>query len=212
MRFLGLDLSLNKTGLCVLSEDMDILFSFNLGQFFISDKKFRKCTKIQKIEFTKRYIAEKIKEYSIDYIAKEGYSFGSKKYTSSLTVLAELNGVVDSLVYSLELLDHYYTFQPSQPKKFVLSQGNVKKDTKYLLNIFERTGIRFESDDEADAYMIAVMLANLIKTKKDISFSENLHNYQIQCILDGNKKIDKKTLTVNRWKKLEDHEKGHYLI
>ena len=45
----------------------------------------------------------------------------------------------------------------SSMKKFMLGNGATKKESKYMLHVFKHTGIEFDNDNEADAYMHARM-------------------------------------------------------
>ena len=212
--YLGIDLSINGTGLCILDNDGKIFFTVNLNSIYT--KQVKKSHRTVRIACTAEYIADLIKQHSICFIAKEGYSFGSMRFrgSSSITPLAELNGVVEHYLLKndfTEANNNYLIVQPTKVKKFTLSKGNFKKDTAYLLNIYEKTKIRFNTDDEADSYMVANLLFHLIRTKKDISHIKELYDYQIECILDEDK-LKSKKLGLKKWLKLQDSEKGFYLL
>ena len=48
-------------------------------------------------------------------------------------------------------------------KKFNFGQGNVSKDSTYMLKVFDVTGLRFKDDNQADAFMHARLGIEVIR-------------------------------------------------
>lgn len=73
--------------------------------------------------------------------------------SASLTPLTELAGCI-----KLKLFEAGFKVRvqnQSQMKKFNLGQGNVSKDSGYMLKVADATGERFEDDNQGDAFMHA---------------------------------------------------------
>lgn len=90
-------------------------------------------------------------------IARERPSYHSKsRATSSQAALAGMiDWIVSNRMDATPSICAYYEISPSTFKKLILGKGNIAKDSGYLLKVFDKTGVRFLNDDEADAYMIA---------------------------------------------------------
>jgi len=156
MRILGIDQSLNGCGLCVLV-DAEVEFMTT-----IDTDDLLGMPRIAKIHAE---IIKAITPSRPDVIVMEDYAYGAN--TNNITKLAELGGVIkfgahiagfqqtrDALVRG----DNAFHVQTQgSMKKFCLGDGSTKKDTHYLLEVFDRMKKRFEDDNQADAYMHAWM-------------------------------------------------------
>jgi hypothetical protein len=96
-------------------------------------------------------------------ISREGYSFASKG--RSVFNLGELGGCIDLTLYRSEIPNFvsYYVLPPTVVKKFCLGSGSIKKDSGYLLKVYNKFGTEFPDDNQADAFMIATTLLAFIK-------------------------------------------------
>lgn len=105
-------------------------------------------------------VTELIDEYDLSpsddcelVIAREGCSYQSRR-SSSLVTMGQIAGAIDFVMLQIPL-NEYYIIPPSQAKKFVLGKGNIVKDDSYMDIVLQKTSIEFDTDHEADAYMIA---------------------------------------------------------
>jgi Holliday junction resolvasome RuvABC endonuclease subunit len=141
LRFMGIDLSLTSTGVCVGGDSVAIV------------SKQRGTARL--IE-----ISEKILELASSSrptaILIEGYSFGSK--FSRAHAIGELGGVVKSL-----LVKHGYPIidiPPTCRAKFATGKGNAGKK-EVLFAVFAISGINFtgpSADDVCDAWVLEQMV------------------------------------------------------
>ena len=143
MIYLGIDLSLTGTGLCVLDSNKPNWIKVNL----IKTNK-RGCRRL-------RYIKEKIalctELFKPDIVVLEGYSYGSR--TGQAFSIGELGGVV-----KLELFFKYKTLivPPTCLKKFITGKGTTGKDIM-LLKTFKKYGVEFTDNNKCDAFGLAQM-------------------------------------------------------
>lgn len=179
---IGLDLSINSTGICIWDTDknnntyyiitpkitkrLHEIFKKNIGIHVIKydkedytekDYSSKESIKFMNICKISKNILSIIKEYqNINNIYIEGISYGSRN-SSSLIDLAFLNACVRK-----ELFDNHYNFiivSPSAVKKFACANGNAQKDIiidawkKLDLQIKDIEGIK--TDDIADAFFLA---------------------------------------------------------
>lgn len=153
MIYIGIDQSLSNTGICVLGKQTEL--------YAISPK----SKGVERLKEIKESIFWLIMDIMCDnpeediIVVREGYSYGSKGH---LFELGELGGAIDlAIIEAVEFssCEHgqciEYTIPVTSWKKFIFGKGNVKKDTTYLLKVLKKTGREFDSDDKADAYMIA---------------------------------------------------------
>lgn len=157
MSVIGIDQSLTGTGLVELENDG------NLKRMTII--KTGKMRDVQRLSFITEGILKFCDETKEKFvIAREGYSFGSKgRATFSL---GELGGCVDLKIFekNIPLLVGYYILPPTVVRKFALGLGNIKKDSGYLLKVYNKFKIEFPDDNQADAYMIAKTLLGFMKS------------------------------------------------
>lgn len=159
MAIIGIDQSLTGTGLAYISNDGVLVKNsiIKTGKYlgterlaFITDEIMKFCG-----EVNERFV-----------IAREGYSFGSKgRATFSL---GELGGCIDLCLFKSNMpnLVKYYHLSPNAVKKFCLGSGSIKKDSGYLLKVFNKFNIEFPDDNQADAFMIAQTLLGFLKASR----------------------------------------------
>jgi Holliday junction resolvasome RuvABC endonuclease subunit len=109
-------------------------------------------------------VMEVLEQHKPDVVTIEDYAYGST--SNNITDVAELVGVLKfELIHRLGYSDSRDSLAAakkalsiqtqSEMKKFNLGSGNVKKDSRYLLTVMQHTGIAFENDNIADAFMHA---------------------------------------------------------
>jgi crossover junction endodeoxyribonuclease RuvC len=149
MKYIGLDLSLNGTGIVCLNEEGKIE-----GQELIKSS----ADKIieERLKSINDIILELIDIYKkgnsgIVYV--EGLSFGAKG-----NAIMQLAGLHYLIRINLCLKDglKYDIIPPTTLKKFTTGKGNAKKELM-LLEVYKRWGIEFKDNNLADAYSLARM-------------------------------------------------------
>jgi Holliday junction resolvasome RuvABC endonuclease subunit len=157
----GIDPSLNAPGLCAISADGKI-HTKTLGYKPVRSEmtvtksgKSKAMTTLQEIDRLIQHrdaIREFMLEHHVKGVGIEGYAFS--KRSSSVTGLAELGGVIRSmLVEDLGLIPMILTV--SSCRKFVVGSGKATKDQT---NAWLRSQDihPFANDDEGDAYVVAL--------------------------------------------------------
>ena len=148
---LGIDLSLNSTGLCIPHEAVGDTFINKKGySFFLID--FPRPTKknpgpAREEKWVK--IVDRI-EYYADYadeVVLEDYAFGA--IGRSKSILCEIGGIVRFTLRKRHI--HYTLVSPTTLKRFVGSPGSKSMIPKECL---KRWKIDLDSDDLADALVL----------------------------------------------------------
>ena len=139
----GLDLSLTGTAYVVLDTNGNIV-----DKHVIRPKK----KGVERLE--------EIQDHMLGFLAKlpfgtpfavEGYAFGANQVAHSQ---GELGGVIRLLLYENKF--PYIDVAPSIVKKFATGKGNAKKE-QVMLHVMKRWGHHFETNDEADAFVLALI-------------------------------------------------------
>jgi len=142
MNIAGIDYSLRGPAICVYAGDFEDSFNFSSCNFYYLTSVKKYCgvwnknihgeTFYDYNEEPQRY--ETIADWAIDklvgcdYIALEGYSFGSS--SNRLFQIAENTGLLKYKIYhSGTPLD---VIPPSQVKKYATGKGNANKEAMYL--------------------------------------------------------------------------------
>ncbi len=145
--FLGLDVALANSGLCLLNKDSEIIISEVL--------KTKKDDIIEeRIKQICEFVHNIILGYSIQSIYLEGLSYGSTG--QSFSEMCGVHYCLRCMIYEDFDLNKLSIITPSQLKKFITGKGNCKKDL-ILLNVYKKFGIEFENSDLADSYVLAKM-------------------------------------------------------
>lgn len=174
--YIGLDLSLNSTGVCIIENNIELFYIIKPGklnkkeiyvQSIIPNLKYITYSKYDLKQYTNNSDKELYKTYNImnivdqilnivkiyvpKYIALEGLSYGSR--TNTLCDLSGLNYLVRQQLIG----SHLYIATPSEVKKFYVGLGNAAKEV--LVNVFKQTHPEFDIvpklDDLADAHALA---------------------------------------------------------
>lgn len=168
MVVIGIDQSLSNTGVSVVKRgEKPLYFSITTGS--LRGVKRLDCIVRKLIEIISDVCKENIGEDIV--ICREDYAYGAK---GDVFNLGELGGCIDLMLYNSVNKNSsskvkYYCIPPNSWKLLVLGSGQVKKDTQYLLTVFDKTGEKFDNDNIADSYMIAVAIGKMIN-----GFSEDM--------------------------------------
>lgn len=221
-KIMGVDQSMHATGVCIIDQRSSIIESYNIKNMF-KEMNVKPINLTENLNIQMKILNRTIKRYEPLLIVREGYSYGSARMqnSSSIFELGEVGGAVNQICYiNGYRLDNnkYYIIPPTKHKKFNLNQSNIKKDSKYLLTIFKKFNIEFNTDDEADAFMLANLICCLENLKRHIIQFEDLKNYQIEALLDDNKtnkkynKILENNITFNKILKMDKIERIKFLL
>jgi len=156
MAVVGIDQSLTGTGLAELTNDGVLK-----RNVLVKTGKLVGIERLDLITKTVISFCEEVDERFV--ISREGYSFASKG--RSVFNLGELGGCIDLSLFrsTMPNLISYYVLPPTVVKKFCLGSGSVKKDSGYLLKVYNKFGKEFPDDNQADAFMIATTLLAFMK-------------------------------------------------
>ncbi len=162
--YLGLDLSLTGTGIC-LAVDEEVYFTQRAG----SDE-LRGMDRLMPIIQTIKAV---IGDNQIDLAAIENYAFSAK---GRVFQLGELGGIVRYVLTEMGI--PFIVVGTGQLKKFVAKNGNAKKP-EMAVALYKRYGVEFHSDDEADAYGLALVAkayhTNKFSGKYEAQLLDELH-------------------------------------
>jgi Holliday junction resolvasome RuvABC endonuclease subunit len=163
-------------------------------------------------------VFEVVKSQIPDIVVMEGYAFTAS--TNTITQLAELCGIIKHQLFSCGYEDSReamtrgtkaFTVQTvSQMKKFNLGNGAMKKDSRYLLEVFQRIKQSFSDDNQADAYMhawLCSMIVGVLQGKVPVG---NLTSYQQEALMSGGVRKHK-GLSMAKALKLTDDQKLKYV-
>lgn len=153
----GLDLSINSTGLCLMSADDTMTVSIrNTPSVPFYEKIKSTVDSLRGYLYRSLHLTE-----SAVFIEDYAFGFGSGKNTSNLTQLAELAGIVK--VYLHDRSIPTFLVSPTVLKKWVTGKGTAKKD-EMRLHLFKKHRVEFTTTDECDAYGLADMGSCLLGT------------------------------------------------
>jgi len=176
-RILGIDPS-TKTGICMLT--LGAKLSGNVQMQYetrlVTNKMDSKTVTnhMARITDLQGKIQGLIEHYKPDLAVVENYSYSSK-FISFVAV--EINAIIRWELYKQGV--PYILIPPTSLKKFVTGKGNSAKDL-LRLEAYKRWGVEAKTDDEIDAYGLAMMGAafkgydlempevNMTALKKDI--------------------------------------------
>lgn len=152
MFYVGIDQSLNATGLCILQgRTVETLLT-------ISPAKLRDAPRLAFIRDTIAQHLERVKEIGPVYGAMEGYAY---EKTGRVFQLGEVGGVVRLLFHDLKV--PLLTIPPTVLKKFATQRGAAKKEQMIAAAI--KDGARPLDDNQADAYFLALISEGYVTGK-----------------------------------------------
>lgn len=172
---LGLDMSLNETGYCILSRDKSIIEKGVI--------KSKKENRLEKMLDIRGAVDKLIMEHNVSAVFMEDYSYGSRntKWTFSA---GELGGLIKVYLYESEI--EYELVSPSMWKKYICGKGNLKKE-QVLLQVYKKFNIEFKNNNECDAFCIAMFGVDFLDYKDGKQFNKE----HTECF----KKFDKEDET-----------------
>lgn len=204
---LGLDVSLNRTGVAVIQngrcEETGLIIPV-----LRDGKKKRPLRGLERQKFIITRIEEILKLYRFDSVAIENYSFASKG--SAVHQLAEIGGVIRYFLYTRNI--HYQTFSPQTLKKFLVGHMDLVTTTRKKMDAEERRENRKRSkeamvnearrsilisakeispdfdDNQADAYTLAKLMWAITYYKKHDKMPKGLTEIQEQVVRAWSKK------------------------
>jgi crossover junction endodeoxyribonuclease RuvC len=139
MRFLGIDQSLNGTGLCVLSDVGQLVTSATVTPDELRDG--------ERLVFVKTAVASVLAD--VEFATMEGYSYNS---VGRVFELGEIGGVIKVLLVERKI--PYVVVPPILLKKFATGTTHASKEA--MLAAAVKRGHDFgENDDQADAFFLA---------------------------------------------------------
>lgn len=222
---LGIDSSLTGTGLCGLDDE-----SGPLARYQVTVSHPPSVVGMERIWSIVSAIAAIVDEWKPDLIVMEEYAINAAN-TSCLTRLAELGGAIKVDCHQRGYEMGYGTWRNklekerawvstrsaaklfvSQPRmsmtKFILGRGNIVKDPGkidvYLAEVARCTGHQFPDDNQADAYMHAMMASMLVGVTRGKMPISNLLEHQQASLLD---RVRPKGMSLRKALKLSDDEK-----
>ena len=143
---IGIDLSLNATGLVLLESRVT-------GPHVIFEQEIKTTGEgIARKDAIVSKIIEEIKAWEPDRIVVEGYSLG--KNMSSTIPLVEIGALLRFGLY----MSKRKWMDPNAPqlKKFATGKGNSPKDV-VMMHVLKRWGHESKTNNTADAYVLACM-------------------------------------------------------
>jgi crossover junction endodeoxyribonuclease RuvC len=142
--FVGLDPSINGTGLIILDEDANII---EQKLFSVKDDSFEKS--LIKYEKEIKFIPNIINLQSV-YLEGPAYQAAGQ----AILQMGALHYITRLFLFKKE--KNYKVIAPGTLKKFVTGKGNSKKELM-LLKTYKKWGIEFEDHNLCDAYGLARM-------------------------------------------------------
>lgn len=176
-QFIGIDLSINSTGLVILKEDSNHPVLNKL----IKTKKTSTPDYIRFIAIAKEittYITNAKITFGEPYIVIENFAFGA---VGNLTRLGELRGILSYELYA-KLGCHFKLCAPSAVKKYAFGVSCPKGKGVILKSVLQRWEFDTNYDDEADAYVLAQIARELYRIESVGVPNPNLPKYQIEVL------------------------------
>lgn len=155
--FMGLDLSLTGTGMCILREDGSVLkvglYGGKLGRGAPVRDKIERMLDIARSVVSSVSEAKASIPGSEIVAGIEHYAYGRMR--GAFADLGEINGVVKSQLWMAHSIEPKQVVV-SSARKAVFGRGNVPKAD--VLGLLAERGLKFADHNEADAYVIAEAL------------------------------------------------------
>jgi len=178
--FVGLDLSLNGTGLIILDNETKIINKKLITSNPKEDIEDRYIHILLELDFI-------LSIHPLQKINVEGLSYQS--VSSNAAQLAGLHFIVRTELKKklINYKEKVEIIPPGVLKKFITGKGNCKKNL-ILLNVFKKFGETFDDDNLADAYSLARLALFEYNKKEDI---------QMDKVHKEDKKKKKETVLIN---------------
>jgi len=150
----GLDLSLAKTGICIIQEGGILLYSGLIKSKPSGDSYLAETKRIVKIA---EEIVQKIDEYCPNeapgLVVIEAQAFMARN-TSAITQIAGLSHLVRTLLAEFQW--KCILVAPSSLKKYITGKGNADKNI-VMMEIFKQYGHTFMEDNTADSFGLSAV-------------------------------------------------------
>lgn len=168
--YLGIDASLNRTGLCLFRGEGNFLTST-----IIPGKDSRGP---ERLKYNKRKLQEYLDYHkAIKAIALEGYSFGS---SGKIADIAEWGGIIRLELYERRIPT--LIVPPQTLKKYILP-ATSKDKSQIVMQVYKQYGVECGTDDEADALVLSDMARYFFKgIKRNLTLRQQ-EALQKSCVL-----------------------------
>jgi crossover junction endodeoxyribonuclease RuvC len=138
--FVGVDQSLNGTGLCLLDDEGQLVKLETVDPGGLR--------RGARLSYIKRHLESLLETGEVVAACREGYSYGS---VGRVFELGEVGGLIELFFYEQEI--DLQIVAPTALKKFATGNSSAPKDM--MMRIAENSGAPVRSDDEADAFFLA---------------------------------------------------------
>lgn len=177
----GIDHAMNEPAVCIRDLQRDSTFWFfvtsqkKLQDRFLNDSiegiafdKDDYNSDIERFDHLTEILIGRLKDFSVDTVALEGYSMGSK--SSRLFQIGENTGILKKKLY--DSFGGVTVVAPTEVKKFATGKGNAKKEQMFsaflgtenidLLEEFNMKTVKKPVEDVVDSYFIVKWLEEKI--------------------------------------------------
>lgn len=160
MTILGIDPSLSSTGICLMSEDGQVIDSLAI-----------KTDKVgpERLSFFRQSFINLISMRPGIRVFIEGYSFGSGGKRESM---AELGGVIRLTLYDQAI--KFIEVPPKTLKKFATGNGNADK-IQMGVQLMKEYGLEYPTSDQTDAFWLCQfgrayhgLITNLSRARQEV--------------------------------------------
>lgn len=117
------------------------------------EAQFKKLRGIERVDHFLGWTNDIMETYKPASVYIEGYGFANKH---SLVTLVEVGTAIRLALHAHE--SNYVEIAPNALKKFATGKGNATKD-KIMLAVYKKWGFEAETNNIADAYVLAKMAA-----------------------------------------------------
>lgn len=138
-RILGLDVSLNSTGVVVGTTKAKILLDSTISP---------KVVGFDRLRYTRDALTKIVSDYEVSTALIENYAFGARNQAHQI---GEMGGVVRLALYELGV--QITLVPPGTLKKYVTGSGSATKDVM-LLHVYKKWQYSTNKNDIADAYAL----------------------------------------------------------
>lgn len=197
---LGIDQSLSGTGLTAIRANFP---NVEVVQTAVISSKKKGFERLEEIISGMKAM---VQEINPDLVVMEDVT--RMAASASLSALVELAGILRLELYRMGI--PAVIQNQSSMKKFSFGSGDTKKDSGYMLKVYDSTGERFATDDQADAFLHARLLANIVWIARGEQTFDGLKGYQRDTLLAKARKESK--LTDSKFKKLDNHNLMYWFV
>lgn len=158
--FMGIDASLNRTGIAFINAASAGINSCTI----IPEKGSKGMARLDELSASFDDLLDRVPRLS--GVAIEGYAFGVRG--GRLADLAEWGGLIRMALYKRRIPT--IVVPPMTMKKFLYS-GKLEKN-QVLLQVYKQYGQSFNTDDEADAFVLSEMARNFYGNWDNLSLNK----------------------------------------